>query len=154
MNSNGQFMMDLSRFKMILDAYGSDPDHWPTDEKQQALTLLSKSSKAKELQQIASKLDLLLDTFHVPEPSPELMAKILMQTPSSYSQSNRTYWLSWFPFEQLWQPATVLAFSAFLGIMVGTQLPPPPTEHVHMASLQMDMEQWAYGPSLQMGGLQ
>ncbi len=63
MNSNGQYMMDFSRFERILDAYGSNPDHWPLTEKQQALELLSKSSEAKKLQATTGKLDLLLDTF-------------------------------------------------------------------------------------------
>jgi hypothetical protein len=151
MNSSRQHLMELPRFEAILDAYGGNPERWPLEEKQQALTLLAQSPMAKSLQQSANSLDLLLDASKVPEPSPELMASILMQTPPLPAPSTSKSWFSWPPIEPFWKPAAVLAFSVFLGIVVGFQLPPPTGEVIHTASLESHMEQWISGPEIQIG---
>jgi hypothetical protein len=143
--------MELPRFEAILDAYGGNPERWPLEEKQQALTLLAQSPMAKSLQQSANSLDLLLDTSKVPEPSPDLMASILMQMPPLPAPSTDESWFSWSAFEPFWKPATVLAFSIFLGIVVGFQLPPPTGETIHIASIESNMEQWISGPGIQIG---
>ncbi|MEM1401170.1 MAG: hypothetical protein AAGF58_14885 [Pseudomonadota bacterium] len=69
--------MDSDRFRQLLESYGANLDRWPSEEKQAALDLLARSTELQDLQRQSRELDLLLDAWEVPSPSPELYQSVL-----------------------------------------------------------------------------
>lgn len=73
--------MDLERLERLLDAYGASPERWPVEERQAALALLDRSAEARARRDLAAQLDALLDAAPAPEPSRDLVARILAAAP-------------------------------------------------------------------------
>lgn len=72
--------MNLDRFAILIEAYGTDPRRWPADERAAAQALLAASAEAQRLLREASPLDALLSSPPpVIEPSAMLRARILAQ---------------------------------------------------------------------------
>ena len=61
--------MDIERFTMIVESYGSDFLRWPENERADALNLLRASSQAQVLLEQAKELDICLERFDLSESS-------------------------------------------------------------------------------------
>ena len=72
--------MNLERFTILIDAYGSDPRRWPAAERQAAQALLAASAEAQQLMREAASFDALLSAPPPAiEPSAALKARVLAQ---------------------------------------------------------------------------
>jgi hypothetical protein len=77
MTKNDRAPMTLTRLADLLEAYGADPQRWPSAERTPAEALLQSDPRAAELQRSALSLDAQLDMFEVAEPSAHLRARVL-----------------------------------------------------------------------------
>ena len=114
--------MELGRFRTLVDAYGSTPERWPDDERDEALALLATSAEAQVLRHEAERLDSALDQIPELAPSPALMARILAESETPPRTKSRwfdilveTIW----PGARLWQPLGAFASAAALGLLLG-----------------------------------
>ncbi len=82
--------MSLERFRVLLGAYGANPDRWPPEERAAALALLEQSPQAQRWRDASASLDALLD--HAPgfEVSATLIDRILAAVPTPAPSANRT----------------------------------------------------------------
>jgi hypothetical protein len=73
--------MNLERFLDLLDAYGADLDHWPTNERGAAIAFLAARPDAREAQRRAAAVDTQLLRAGLPEidPSEALRQRVLAQ---------------------------------------------------------------------------
>ncbi|WP_298722570.1 hypothetical protein [uncultured Ferrovibrio sp.] len=72
--------MNLDRFAILIEAYGTDPRRWPADERAAAQALLAASTEAQRLLREAEALDALLSSpLPAIEPSAALRARIMAQ---------------------------------------------------------------------------
>lgn len=67
----------LERFETLLDAYGAEPERWPSAERAAAEALLESDARAQALHQAALTLDAHLEHVEVDEPSARLRAQVL-----------------------------------------------------------------------------
>lgn len=67
----------FERFAQIVDAYGGEPERWPSAERDAALALLEREPRARALQASALQLDARLGEVFSPELSPQLRARVL-----------------------------------------------------------------------------
>lgn len=67
----------LERFEALLDAYGAEPERWPSAERDAAKALLESDARAHALHQAALALDSQLERVEVDEPSARLRARVL-----------------------------------------------------------------------------
>jgi hypothetical protein len=125
-DDNKPAAMALDRFEEMVDAYGADSSAWPDDERSAAMALLERSEQAQRLVDEAAELDALLDEAPSIAPSPSLRRRVLESAPK-----RRRPWLervdSWtaqlWPFTPRWQPVSVLAAAAVLGVFIGVSSP-------------------------------
>jgi hypothetical protein len=100
---NDRSQMPLAQFRALLDAYGADPNRWPPEERDAALTLLARSPEAQRWRDATAQLDTILDLASAPTASPGLTERILWtvrpQAPrrASFHASRRTTprWRVW-----------------------------------------------------------
>ncbi len=127
----GPAIMELVRFRSLLDAYGAAPGRWPEKERAAATALLADSEDARTLRREAAALDDALDLFEAPAPSPELARRIeelVYDRPATAAQrpvkkpSLAHRLRAW---RAAWRPA-VLAASGALGLAVGIAAAQPP----------------------------
>ncbi len=118
--------MDIQHFVQLMDAYGSQPERWPQEKRDAALAFLIQSVEAQKLQNDACKLDDLLETRTVSEPSPFLKQRILrhiFSVPELTIWQELKIWLVGTAWPQyLWRPALTLLLPFTLGIILGGQL--------------------------------
>jgi hypothetical protein len=67
----------LARFEQLVDAYGGEPERWPSTERDAALLLLQHEPRARALQAAALRLDAQLGQVFAAEPSAQLRARVL-----------------------------------------------------------------------------
>ena len=123
--------ISIDRFRTLLDAYGAMAQRWPEAERDAALALVARSAEARTLMDDARKLDDLLDSLPVAEPSPELAGRILAAAPVAApapAASRRSGWVGRFlgalwPELPAWRPAAALAASLACGLVTGAFLP-------------------------------
>lgn len=116
--------MELERFRVLVEAYGAAPEHWPDEDREAAQALLAESEDARTLLREAELLDGALDLVEAPAPSPELARRVedmVYQRPAATARRPIAGpWLAhrlraW---RAAWRPA-VLAASGALGLAVG-----------------------------------
>ncbi len=134
-NGNGERIVgqpiSIDRFRTLLDAYGATADRWPEVEREAALALVARSAEARTMMDDARKLDDLLDSLPVADPSPELAGRILAAAPVAAPQLPPHRRSSWFrrsfgtlwPELPTWRPAAALAASLACGLVTGAFLP-------------------------------
>jgi hypothetical protein len=81
--------MTLAQLQTLLDAYGANPDHWPSEARAPALALLDGSAEARRQRDRAGELDALLDLVPAAQPSPDLRARALAGAPRAPSVGHR-----------------------------------------------------------------
>lgn len=75
-------MMDIDRFKAILEAHGADPARWPEGERAAAESFLRTDGKAKVAHDRAAELDALIAPAAITaSPSDMLTARLLRAMP-------------------------------------------------------------------------
>jgi hypothetical protein len=70
-------IVTLERFETLLDAYGTEPERWPSAERDAALALIQSDARAQALYTAARVLDAQLSEVEVAELSPRLRARVL-----------------------------------------------------------------------------
>jgi hypothetical protein len=113
-------MMQLNRFRGLLEAYGAEPRRWPPGERADAEELLARSPEARALLAEAAAIDALLDEAAepvMPARDAEALIAGITATPQiqlgGHSPSQRSIWVK----------ATGLAAAALIGFVVSwTQL--------------------------------
>lgn len=114
-------MMALDRLQSLIDAYGADPERWPTDERAAALLLVASSAEAREYLRSAERLDALLDQAPlrpVVTIDPAAMAARITRTPARQPVVRPSRGISsWLGFG--WPNLAALAAAAIVGFMIG-----------------------------------
>ena len=141
MTGKGSRSMDLARLREILDAFGAEPRRWPTAERAAVEALIANSPEAASLHEDAAALDMLMDLSAPPDPSPELMARILADRESAGWRA--ALW----PFGPVWQPVSAMAFAAVLGIAIGAAAPDIVIPDFGDSAIA-EVESLAFGPAL------
>ncbi len=103
-----------ARLKRLYDAYGADAARWPEGERAWAEALVEAGARAPR--DAAARLDAALDRATLAQPSPELIADVLMAAPVT---PWRRRLIALWPFGPAWQPASALATACVLGIVAG-----------------------------------
>jgi hypothetical protein len=118
--------MALERFETLVDAYGSESDLWPDDERASAQALLDQSDEAQRIVDEAAELDGLLGQSPAVEPSAALRQRVLDAAPSphkSWLERLDGWTTSLWPFTPRWQPTLALGAAALFGIVIGASSP-------------------------------
>lgn len=111
----------LQRFIEVLDAYGSDHDRWPYEEREQLELFLATSDQAQRLLNESTKLDTMLNQFTVPGFSQEIRNHVVDAIPFGKSGLAERF-LEWiFPAapELLWRPALAVTLPLLVGFVLG-----------------------------------
>jgi len=77
----------LDRLRDVLDAYGAEPERWPTSEREGLAALIARSADARRLQADAARLDCVLDALPAAPPTPGLEDRILAAAVASPAAS-------------------------------------------------------------------
>lgn len=108
-------MLELQRFKELLDAHGAKLELWPDSLRQSAHRLLKASGEATEALRQAERLHELLEQAPSIEPSQKLMSAVTA-LPARYPHRG---FREWWPFQSVFRPALGLAMAAVLGLVTG-----------------------------------
>ena len=121
-------VLDLDRFRTIVDAYGADPSKWPEAERDAALSFLGSASEAAPIVEQAAQLDTMLESVPLVEPSSELERMVAAIPEKSRSTSNRIEfetWRSMVSLTTLWKPTLAATLAIVLGIITGVATAEP-----------------------------
>ncbi len=123
--------MTLDDLEQLLDRYGSQPGSWPTELRQTALVLISRSTDAQQLLDHYSdsehKLDRLLDLLASQETVPEfpgLEVKVMHQQLPERSRPLIDSLLDWllpksgFTGSKLWRPVVAACLPLLFGMLL------------------------------------
>jgi hypothetical protein len=112
-------MIAIDRLRSLIDAYGTDPERWPADERAAALLLLANSAEARAYAHAAEPLDTLLDRVPL-RPTitvdPATLAARIARTPAR-RPARRVAWFVRPSFG--WPNFAALAAAAIVGFVVG-----------------------------------
>jgi len=86
--------MTLSEFRRLLEIWGSDPQRWPTGDRERAIALLGDSPEARQLNDEARKLDRALDALPLPI-DVQASARWLKGAVLARGQARSWRWLPW-----------------------------------------------------------
>jgi hypothetical protein len=121
-------IIDLMRFKVMVEAYGANPDKWPVEERMDTLRFLKTSHKAKAFFDIQDKLDQQLNKTYDEEVN---LAHLSLGILDALSKLNSTQdsifekWLGWLiPTDTttMWKPALAAVLPLAMGITYGALL--------------------------------
>lgn len=114
-------MMQLQRFRELVEAYGGDPRRWPAAERAPAAALLAGSPEAQALLAEAGALDRLLD--RTPPLSPPILdaERLIARVTGAVQERPIAHSIGAIqpPTRGLWLRAAGLAAAAVIGFMVG-----------------------------------
>jgi hypothetical protein len=82
--------MTLARLGELLDAYGADPERWPSAEREAALALLAQSAQARHRREASAQLDGVLNLAPAHTASPALLDRVLAAAPRPASAESAT----------------------------------------------------------------
>ena len=108
--------MEPERFRSLLDAYGGDPERWPTSERLSMQEFLDLNPQAEAWRREAQALDLALADF--PVAPADLVDRIMARIPPSRVER----FLAWLlPTERhdWWRPAAAATLPLVLGVVIG-----------------------------------
>ena len=109
--------MKIDRFTRILEAYGTDEDNWPQDERHAARQLLQSSDECSAILDSFSALDDRLDEY-LPRPSVVSSQRILENLPRPVID-RIINWLIPDPGVKLWRPLMAGSLPLVLGVIIG-----------------------------------
>lgn len=115
-------LITLDRLRVVLDAYGADPERWPAEERASAVALIDGSAEARALFEETARLDRALDRLPEPAVSAALYHRVRrLEAPPRLNRLTRVLegigeWLQ--PGSRFaWQG--VVAAAAVVGIVAG-----------------------------------
>jgi anti-sigma factor RsiW len=132
--------MTCERLAHLLDAYGSDPRRWPDADRAEMEAMIVELPEAQRLHAKAQALDNLLDGFIADPPREDFRSRILATARSS-PQSRRGSVVTDRLLRDWWPRAAALAAAALLGIVIGAEILPTPTEH----GVDLEVADWIFG---------
>ncbi len=109
--------MKIDRFTRILEAYGTNEDNWPQDERHAARQLLQSSDECSAILKSFSTLDYRLDEY-LPRHSVVSSMSILESLPRPVIDRIIS-WLIPGPGENPWRPLMAGSLPLVLGIIIG-----------------------------------
>jgi hypothetical protein len=112
--------VNATRFRALVEAYGSDPSHWPADERQAALGFVAASPEARAVLDAEAPVDRLLDSLENVEPSAELVRRV-REIPLRHDRAGALS-LTW-PFGRLRNVLTIALAAAAAGVFAGLAVP-------------------------------
>lgn len=111
------------RFAAIVEAYGTEPARWPTEERTAAMTHCATHPEAQALIEQFQTLDELLNQFHVADLS-ALQRNVLTQIARTSAENVFDRLLDWLsPHSErlmawLWRPALVACLPLVCGVLL------------------------------------
>lgn len=117
--------MTRERFKLLVEAYGADPNRWPEAEREAALKFAASDAEARVKLEQERAFDRAIDLADTAPAAPELQAKIFATFLARKSATARSLaWLTaWMPQRPQWIPLAAFATSLLLGIGAGAVIP-------------------------------
>lgn len=113
--------MDKSKFISLAEAYGSDLNRWPEDQKLPAMTALEQNPDWLDILNTELTLDRQLDQYQLNIDVTALESRILRQTIEKAGLIDKV--LGWLlPDDSLLRPALVACIPVLLGVVIGTNL--------------------------------
>lgn len=109
-------MMNLERFRELLSCHGSREQRWPTALRDDMLSFLGENEEARVLLRSEQQLDLLLDSYQLPEI--DLSDEIMRAVPGDRLE-RLLGWLMPARPAQFWRPASAAALPLLLGVVIG-----------------------------------
>ena len=119
-----------ARLEEVLDAYGASPQRWPENEREELLTFVEGSARARSLVETAARLDDWMDAASPMDgPSPDLADRIVAAANSPSRRSSSKNWR--------WAAVIPLAAAAALALWIqNTNIPAPePAQELALAEL-------------------
>lgn len=120
--SNPRTRAELARARTVLEAYGSDEQRWPEQERELVRRALASSRELRELAQDEATLDAMLDSAPEPRPDAALLGRILAAVPTeprSWAERLDRWASELWPGRRSWTAAVALGASAILGVGTG-----------------------------------
>ena len=139
-------MLSTERFRELIDSYGANQQHWPSEYRRQMQEYLDANQEANAWLNEARSLDALLDSY-MPE-IPDLSQRILADAKPSLFDGLLAWLLPNSP-RQWWRPALASAMPLVLGVAIGFTTPVATTT-AHTESWE-EQERAMLNPAL--GGL-
>ena len=113
--------MDKSKFVSLAEAYGSDLNRWPQDQKLPAMAALEHNPDWLDILNTELALDRQLDQYQLNIDVSALESRILQQTTEKVGLIDKV--LGWLlPDDSLLRPALVACIPVLLGVVIGTNL--------------------------------
>lgn len=107
----------ISRLTRVVEAYGSEPERWPQEEREALLALASSDVTLAALMQDAAGLDRLLDELEPPVVSADLM-RAVAEIPLRHPAQGASFG-SLLPFRSVWQAVLPALLLVGLGAVTG-----------------------------------
>ncbi|NKB22361.1 MAG: hypothetical protein GKS01_17885 [Alphaproteobacteria bacterium] len=127
--------MTLDRMRDLIEAYGAEPDRWPSSERERALLFLETSKEAQDILAESKVLDTALDALPEPDMSQGIKSRVLDAfTPANPIAANENVGLvaaitQWHPQSNgswLRAAAAAIVFGVLCGVG-GAQIFAPPS---------------------------
>lgn len=122
MKGRSEIILDMRRFRTIVDVYGGDSSKWPEAEREAALELVSCSAEAFEIVEEAKRLDRLLAELPVQEASSALksaIARIPKQHQPTAGGQEGYSWQKSTPLGAVWKTALAATLAMVIGVITG-----------------------------------
>jgi len=103
--------MDLTRFEVLVAAYGATPNRWPEEERAAAEAFARADPRAAALLAEADSIDALLFAHRVAEPSRTLRAMVIEAAPRKRRLTGRA---------RLWWTGIGIALAGASGMLAGS----------------------------------
>lgn len=132
--------MSIERVTTLIEAYGSDTQSWPEQERVEAVACLESSSLLQQLLNDAHELDALLQMGSVEEQVDEaLLAHIVDELPEQPKVKQNIAKYDWLP---RWPAAMAAALTAVVVVLVVMNSPVQTVQNEQIALQEMDYLLW------------
>ena len=132
--------MSIERVTTLIEAYGSDTQSWPEQERADAVACLESSPLLQQLLHGAYELDAVLQTGGVEEQANEaLLARILDKLPEQPKVEQNITKLEWIP---RWPAAMAAALTAVVVVLVVMNSSVQTVQNEQIALQEMDYLLW------------
>ena len=132
--------MSIERVTTLIEAYGSDTQSWPEQERAEAVACLESSPLLQQLLNDAHELDALLQTGSVEEQADEaLLKRIVDKLPEQPKVEQNIAKLEWMP---RWPAAMAAALTAVVVVLVVMNSSVQIVQNEQIALQEMDYLLW------------
>lgn len=132
--------MNIERVTTLIEAYGSDTQSWPEQERADAVACLESSPLLQQLLNDAHELDALLQTGRVEEQANEaLLKRIVDKLPEQPKVEQNITKSGWIPH---WPAAMAAALTAVVVVLAVMNSPEQTVQNEQIALQEMDYLLW------------